>query len=161
MLFLTRWNVMKEIGFSNLKNVIKLCSTASSSNLNLGPIHVLKEKINNDELKYDVHQEAVAIALQQVFEQMKNYQPVKDESFFSFFEFGKAKKKSIMNSPKGLYIYGSVGGGKTMLMDLFFNCCTVLWNHFEHTDNKYYIRFFFFLVDIYSYIVGKETKGAL
>ena len=24
---------------------------------------------------------------------------------------------------QGLYIYGSVGGGKTMLMDMFFDCC--------------------------------------
>lgn len=47
-------------------------------------------------------------------------------AFWHFFKRKKqnsvAKQKSAANPFQGLYIYGEVGRGKTMLMDLFFSC---------------------------------------
>lgn len=47
------------------------------------------------------------------------------KSLFSFFGGAKSKKTAIQdippNLPRGLYMYGDVGSGKTMLMDLFYD----------------------------------------
>jgi predicted ATPase len=65
----------------------------------------------------------VAEELEKIYGTIKGYEPDPPEGKFSrWFSFGK---RPNMDPPKGLYIYGSVGGGKTMLMDMFFDCCEV------------------------------------
>lgn len=85
------------------------------------PLEVLKMKISKGELMKDEYQLKIAEQLQTVYEDVRGYEPEK-EGFFTKW-IGKSKKKK--KSPKGLYLYGAVGGGKTMLMDLFYNCCQV------------------------------------
>lgn len=67
----------------------------------------------------DEHQHKVAQALQKVYDDIKGHDPNANKSIFS--SLFKAKKNKIL----GLYIYGTVGTGKTMLMDLFYDCCEV------------------------------------
>jgi len=70
-------------------------------NLNGGPVSILKQKI---------------------YQEVHNYKPQQLNLLEKW--FGSKRR----DAPKGLYIYGAVGGGKTMLMDLFYNCCQVfLW----------------------------------
>lgn len=87
----------------------------------VSPLEVLKKKIAKGELMNDEHQLKVIEELQTVYQNLKGYEPEK-ESFFTKW-IGKEKKRK--KAPKGLYLYGAVGGGKTMLMDLFYNCCQV------------------------------------
>lgn len=62
--------------------------------------------------------------LQKLYEKLKTYEPKATEGNISkWFSFGQ--KKTVDPGIKGLYIYGSVGGGKTMLMDMFYDCCQV------------------------------------
>jgi predicted ATPase len=69
----------------------------------------------------DEHQVKVVEELQKLYEALKIYEPKSASG--SWFSFGK--KEVTESTVKGLYIYGSVGGGKTMLMDMFFDCCKV------------------------------------
>jgi len=47
-------------------------------------------------------------------------EPVAKQSFFSFFTKQKADIPERKHSIRGLYMYGGVGTGKTMLMDMFY-----------------------------------------
>jgi protein AFG1 len=86
--------------------------------LTSGPLAVLQEKIDNGELMHDDFQHRITDSLQRLHENVQGYRPSVHGLFNIFF-------KKATKAPKGLYIYGAVGGGKTMLMDLFYNCCEV------------------------------------
>ncbi|XP_063698905.1 putative ATPase N2B [Culicoides brevitarsis] len=132
------------------------------SSVKPGPLHVLQDRVKKGQLLADGHQLRVAQSLQVVFEKIRGYQPVpvtNDSSVSKWFNiFGKsdADKKSSKerdkNLPKGLYIYGSVGEGKTMLMDLFFDCCTEI-------PQKSRVHFNSFMVDVHKQI--HEVKQQL
>ena len=98
------------------------CRNFSSQKIaiNLTPLQYLEQKINNGELIDDSHQKKLCQGLNEVFLKTTNYTPVK--STFISRIFGR---KENARAPKGLYLYGAVGGGKTMLMDLFYECVTV------------------------------------
>ncbi|CAG7962185.1 unnamed protein product [Penicillium nalgiovense] len=99
--------------------------------------------------------------LQDLFEALKDYNPPKvvhpkpesldpeqKSSFFGSLFGGGAKKrgKSAIpdNLPKGLYMYGDVGCGKTMLMDLFFDTLP------PNIKNKTRIHFHNFMQDVHK-----------
>ena len=92
-----------------------------------GPWNIYSQKVTDGSLSKDSHQEMVVQRLQEVFQEVSDFQrpiiqPTMGESLFSIFR----KKEPIkVIAPKGLYIYGSVGGGKTMLMDLFYETVPV------------------------------------
>ena len=74
-------------------------------------------------------------------------QPPKKSVFTSLFSSTK-KKKAIgdisHNLPKGLYMYGDVGSGKTMLMDLFFDTLPA------NMTSKTRIHFHNFMQDVHK-----------
>lgn len=55
---------------------------------------------------------------------IESLQPKKRSFFSSLLGYGHQKPQGFdlpPNLPKGLYMYGDVGSGKTMLMDLFYD----------------------------------------
>lgn len=88
-----------------------------------GPLSVLHKKLADKTLLPDDHQTKVVGDLQQLYEKLKTYEPKTEGNVSKWFSFGQ--KKAVEPGIKGLYIYGSVGGGKTMLMDMFYDCCEV------------------------------------
>lgn len=82
----------------------------SKSRFHDGPAYVVKEKILNGQIKPDPNQLIVINKLQELYENLKHYSP------------GKIKN---LRPPKGVYIHGSVGAGKTMLMDIFYESVKV------------------------------------
>lgn len=101
-----------------------------------GPVRILQEKIAQKSLLPDKHQVQIVSDLQSLYEKVKTYEPKSASGVGSWFSF--VRKKDETSEIKGLYIYGSVGGGKTMLMDMFFDCCkvcdreSILGNSFSH-----------------------------
>ena len=70
--------------------------------------------------------------------------------FLKFFSSDTDKKDSeddldILEhaAPKGIYLHGDVGTGKSFLMDLFYNTCTF-------TDKKRRVHFHNFMLDVHA-----------
>ena len=85
-----------------------------------GPLANLAARRAAGEIHADPVQEKVVLRLQAIHDQlaaMAAAQPVKT-GFLARLRFGHAPKPP--EGPHGLYIWGSVGRGKSMLMDLFF-----------------------------------------
>ena len=75
------------------------------------------ELLAKGELSADPAQRAILDELNQLARRLDNYKPAADVGFLDKL-FGKAPQA---DPPRGLYIWGDVGRGKTMVMDLFFN----------------------------------------
>ena len=54
--------------------------------------------------------------------------------------------------PKGIYIYGGVGRGKSMLMDLFFDCLS-------DDISRSRVHFHAFMIDVHDYLHLKRKSG--
>ncbi len=75
-----------------------------------GPLSAYRQLVADGALDPDVAQAAAAEQLQTLWVKLKSYEPKK-----RFFSLGRRQEP-----PKSLYIYGDVGRGKSLLMDLFF-----------------------------------------
>lgn len=114
---------LRNNGVANISTHRTYTKSASTD----GPMAVLEQKIQSGELKEDNHQEKVMVALHKLYEIVQTYEPpvpAATNRLFGKWFSSKSAKSSLNDSiPKGLYIHGSVGGGKTTLMDLFYDCC--------------------------------------
>ncbi|XP_031549994.1 AFG1-like ATPase [Actinia tenebrosa] len=118
------------------------------SNLNCGsqagPLVVYDDMVANGNLNKNDNQRKIVENLQELFVKVQTYQPNPGGTLSKIFGFGKSKK-----APKGIYLHGSVGCGKTMLMDLFYESVPV--------DKKVRVHFNSFMLDVHSRI-HKQKK---
>ena len=110
-----------------------------SNNKIYGPLNKYRRKVEDGSLNVDPAQESLAGKLQNLYRVLQDYQPVSDTLGWKE-RFGLASKRA--NSPKGIYIFGDVGRGKSMLMDLFFETVSF--------DRKRRVHFHSFLQDIHA-----------
>jgi cell division protein ZapE len=87
-----------------------------------GPMPAYRAKRAAGALKPDPMQELAAEKLQMLHRALLGYrpQPVRAEPVGWLVRFGLVPAAPPVPPPKGLYIFGGVGRGKSMLMDLFF-----------------------------------------
>ena len=104
-----------------------------------GPLKALAQKIESKELLPDEHQVKIAHDLQRIYDEIQSYQPPEPTIAGGFFSklLGSKPKLDQSERLKGLYIYGSVGGGKTLLMDMFYECCTKV-SDLDITSDSFY-----------------------
>ncbi len=90
-----------------------------------GPLTRYREMIAAGAVRDDVAQRQALEELQLLHSRLKDYDPWKGKRVArGWFGWGReaSHAKAELN---GLYIWGGVGRGKSMLMDLFFDCATV------------------------------------
>lgn len=96
------------------------CSTQTSPSC---PLAVYECKVKSGELTDDVHQRAVMEQFAHLHERIGSYSlpQSKRPHALSRLVFGDgSKERRAKKIPRGVYLWGTVGGGKTMLMDMFY-----------------------------------------
>ncbi|KAI1131304.1 AFG1-like ATPase [Nemania abortiva] len=100
-----------------------------------GPIQEYDRRVAEGRLREDQHQRGIIQSLQHLHDELVHYRarPVVHPTLESlkptkslFGWFGSKATASVIQEipsdlPRGLYLYGDVGSGKTMLMDLFYD----------------------------------------
>lgn len=121
-----------------------------------GPLKDYMKLVEQQQLKMDEHQLLTVRLLQNMHDRLRNYDlnqytspstgaQTKSSWFTSLF---KTKQKSVISNDtfkdheQGLYMYGSVGTGKTLLMDLFY--------HAQTTPHKSRVHFHSFMLQIHQ-----------
>lgn len=106
------------------------------------PLQQYQNAIQSGEFVYDAQQEQIAKTLQHLYERVTVQK--KSSVFHKAKHLFKEKK-----TPKGLYIWGSVGAGKTWLMDMFYNCLP--------DQKKLRLHFHHFMRQVHHYL--KQLQG--
>jgi cell division protein ZapE len=96
--------------------------------------------IDSGAIEADPAQAEVADALASLERRLVTYKPVRKQGLFGRLFADKEEP------PRGLYVHGDVGRGKTMLMDLFFQHCPVAHKRRAH--------FHEFMADVHERIYG-------
>src|SRR3954467_12547960 len=102
--------------------------------------------VNSGAIEADPAQAEVADALATLERRLSNYRPAREQGLLDPLFSDKSAP------PRGLYVHGEVGRGKTMLMDLFFQNCPV--------EHKRRAHFHEFMAEVHERIFGYRQNIA-
>ncbi|XP_042208882.1 putative ATPase N2B isoform X2 [Homarus americanus] len=111
-----------------------------------GPITLYNNYVAENKLFYDEYQKNVVDELQRCYEEVLTYTPPAPPSMLQKF-LGWQK---VVTPPSGVYIWGTVGTGKTRLMDLFFDCAPF--------NRKRRVHFNSFMLDVHKRIHAEKKN---
>jgi cell division protein ZapE len=98
-------------------------------------------------VEHDTAQIAVVDRLARLEQQLVEHRLARKSSSLGWLFASRDKKQTLL---KGLYLYGEVGRGKTMLMDLFFDASPV--------QRKRRVHFHEFMIDVHERVHGFRQK---
>lgn len=115
------------------------------------PVSRLQERIDRGELVFDPMQLAAAERLEALAEALANYRPEPPKPAGGLLARLTRGKEPAPPAPKGLYIHGDVGRGKSMLMDLFYAGAPV--------EKKRRVHFHEFMLEVQKRLHAMRQAG--
>lgn len=107
------------------------------------PQSLYRERLDKGELAFDSAQQKALHSFQRLYEQLN-----REPKNFLQKVLGKAKGSEV---PKGIYIYGGTGRGKSMLMDMFFKSL-------PREMPKRRVHFHEFMIEVHDYIHSRRQE---
>ncbi|MCA8930178.1 MAG: AFG1 family ATPase [Alphaproteobacteria bacterium] len=121
-----------------------------------GPVAGLKALVARGDLRPDPLQRAAAERLQGLYEDLRGYRPAppppERKGLLGRLGFGGGRREAPPPVPSGLYLFGPVGRGKSMLMDLFFDTAPV--------QPKRRVHFHAFMQEVQERVHARRQSGA-
>jgi cell division protein ZapE len=114
------------------------------------PMARYRELVREGELKSDPAQAQAVEQLQLLHDRLKDYDPRKGKKVARGW-FGWGRERARRDTLGGLYIYGGVGRGKSMLMDLFHDAAPV--------ERKRRVHFHAFMQEVHAGIKKARDRG--
>ena len=151
----------------NLPNVKTFATVQHSNPDNWGPLNEYDERVQSRQLRDDAHQRGIVQSLHDLHDMLKDYnapkvvhpsldslRPPSRSLLSSLFHRKPLKKRTQLppNLPKGLYMFGDVGSGKTMLMDMFYDTLP------HNITSKTRIHFHNFMQDVHRRLHAMKMK---
>ena len=123
-------------------------SDADSDDYIVGPLALFHARLAAGELAPDAMQSRAVLRLQRLWSELQRYKPGGSGGWRAWLGLETARPPA----PRGLYIYGGVGRGKSMLMDAFFTAAAM--------EKKRRVHFYAFMADVHARIhARREEKG--
>lgn len=113
-----------------------------------GPLAVYRARRGSGALKADPAQELAAEKLQSLWHALRDYRPAMGHVGWRA-RFGLTRR--LDPAPQGLYVYGDVGRGKSMLMDLFFETAPV--------EKKRRVHFHAFMIETHARLHEMRSRA--
>jgi cell division protein ZapE len=116
-----------------------------------GPLAEYRARLRSGDLRPDPMQELAAEKLESLANALIDYQPQAGPAGWKE-RFGLARRRNVQ-PPQGLYIYGGVGRGKSMLMDIFFRAAPVV--------KKRRVHFHAFMQEMHQRLAEARTPTSI
>ena len=143
-------------------------ATVQHSNPDMwGPLNEYDKRVRDGRLREDEHQRTIVQTLQDLHDMLLDYRapkvahpsieslrPPPPSIFGLLFNHKPKKKRTVLpeNLPKGLYMFGDVGSGKTMLMDMFYDTLP------HNITSKTRIHFHNFMQDVHKRLHAMKAE---
>ncbi|MGF1474555.1 MAG: cell division protein ZapE [Geminicoccaceae bacterium] len=114
-----------------------------------GPLALYRQRLEAGELSPDPDQERAVEALDRLAARLADYRPAAPSKGFLSRLRGRADGAE---TPRGLYLWGGVGRGKSMVMDLFFEASSV--------ERKRRAHFHEFMIDVHERLHRRRQEQA-
>ena len=111
-----------------------------------GPLELYRERVAAGSIRSDPAQQRAVARLQQLNEALAGYHPPRHNGLLARLGFTAQPEP-----PRGLYLWGPVGRGKSMLMDLFFAAAPIA--------QKCRVHFHQFMLDVHNRVEAERRAG--
>jgi cell division protein ZapE len=123
---------------------------AASDAGGVGPARLYRERSEAGMIRPDPAQQRAVTRLQQLHEALTHYRPSRRRGWRAGLGLG-ARLGRDAPTPRGLYLWGPVGRGKSMLMDLFFAAAPIA--------GKRRVHFHAFMLEVHDRIERERRAG--